>query len=64
MPSLLGKKIMDYYELDVRERGFTKYNEKLDPSTIQSVTVAALPNGTLADHFSVQNILESRVICV
>ncbi|CAG2115667.1 unnamed protein product, partial [Medioppia subpectinata] len=45
LPSLLGKKVMDYYDLDVREHGFTKYNPKLDPSSIQAVGVAALRMG-------------------
>ncbi|XP_054158735.1 peroxidase-like [Oppia nitens] len=46
IPSLLGKKVVDYYDLDVREQhGFTKYNPKLDPSSIQAVGVAGMRMG-------------------
>jgi hypothetical protein len=45
LPSILGKRLMDYFDLELEEFGFSKYNPTLDPSSIQAVGVAALRMG-------------------
>ena len=45
MPSILGEKLMDYFDLNVKYDDYSKYNPKIDPSTLQSVAVAALRMG-------------------
>lgn len=56
MPSILGEKLMKYFDLNVAADGFTKYDPTIDPSTIQSVAVASLRMGH-SQVFSVFNVL-------
>lgn len=42
---ILGERLMRYFHLDVRTKGFTKYNAHVEPSTIQAVGVAAMRIG-------------------
>ena len=45
VPTLLNKDQMHYYQLTVKQNGFTQYNPKVNPSVLQSVGVAALRYG-------------------
>lgn len=56
MPAILGEKLMDYFGLNLQYDGYTKYNPKVDPSTIQGVAVAALRMGH-SQIFSMFNVI-------
>ena len=56
MPSILGEKLMKYFDLELSPDGFTKYDPTIDPSTIQSVAVASLRMGH-SQIFSVFNVV-------
>lgn len=56
MPSILGEKLMKYFDLNILPDGFTKYDPTVDPSTIQAVGVASLRMGH-SQVFSVFNVL-------
>lgn len=56
MPSILGEKLMEYFGLNLKREGYTKYDPHIDPSTIQAVAVAALRMGH-SQIFSKFNVL-------
>lgn len=41
LPAILGKNLMDYFQLDLLSDGFTQYNPSVDPSTIQAFILSA-----------------------
>lgn len=42
---ILSKEVMEYYQLGIKQNGFTQYNVNVDPRVIQAVGVAALRFG-------------------
>lgn len=56
MPSILGPKLMKYFDLEPLVDGFTKYDPTMDPSTIQGAGAASLRFGH-SQVFSVFNVL-------
>src|SRR4051812_22973172 len=44
-PSVLNKKTIDYYELNVKSDGFTQHNSNVNPSSINEVNTAAFRFG-------------------
>ncbi|CAG2168134.1 unnamed protein product [Oppiella nova] len=59
MPSILGEKLMEYFGLNLKHDGYTQYNPHIDPSTLQSVAVAALRMGH-SQIFSQFNVLNKN----
>jgi peroxidase len=41
LETLIGKPLMEYFELQPKKSGFSTYNERVDPGSIQAVIVAA-----------------------
>ena len=58
-PSILGEKLMDYFDLNLKHDGYTKYDPHVDPGTIQAVAVAALRMGH-SQIFSQFNVLNKN----
>ncbi|KAH7644884.1 salivary peroxidase/catechol oxidase [Dermatophagoides farinae] len=59
MPSILGEKLMKYFDLEILQDGYSKYDPTIDPSTIQSVAVASLRMGH-SQVFSVFNVINKQ----
>ena len=55
LPKIIGQEVMDFYDLNVKQKGFTKYDPKVDPTAIQAVIVAAFRFGhsQVTSHFPV-----------
>lgn len=45
LPTVLNEEQMEYFQLKVKQTGYTKYNPKVNPKSIQSVGVAAFRFG-------------------
>ena len=41
LPAVFGKKLMKHFRLGINYKGYTKYDPKLNPATIQEFIVAA-----------------------
>lgn len=41
LPAVFGKRLMKHFRLELKQHGFTKYDPKLNPATIQEFIVAA-----------------------